>query len=206
VAEARTALGASATTSQIRAWIEGKYPSLVDAASGGITGQANDPLVNFVTTKPVNSDQEATLQGWEFAIQHRFWETGFGTILNYTIVESDTDYDNTLRYTVPQFSVVGVSNSANAVVYYDKNGIQARLAYNWRDEFLAAYGLDPGYIKAYGQFDASASYEFRKGFTAYVEGINMTNADRSGYSRNEQTVTFAAPGYSRYSAGVRYTF
>ena len=206
VAEARTALGASATTSQIRAWIKGKYPSLIDAASGGITGQANDPLVNFVTTKPVNSDQEAKLQGWEFAIQHRFWETGFGTILNYTIVESDTDYDNTLRYTVPQFSVVGVSNSANAVVYYDKNGIQARLAYNWRDEFLAAYGLDPGYIKAYGQFDASASYEFRKGFTAYVEGINMTNADRSGYSRNEQTVTFAAPGYSRYSAGVRYTF
>ncbi len=206
VAEARAALGASATTSQIRDWIKGKYPSLVDAASGGITGQANDPLVNFVTTKPVNSDQEAKLQGWEFAIQHRFWETGFGTILNYTIVESDTDFDNTLRYTVPQFAVAGVSNSANAVVYYDKNGIQARLAYNWRDKFLAGYGFDPGYIKAYGQFDASASYEFRKGFTAYVEGINLTNADRSGYSRNEQTVTFAAPGYARYSAGVRYTF
>lgn len=206
VAAARTALGASATTSQIRDWIRSNYPSIVDASSGGITGQSNDPLVDFVITKPVNSDQEAKLSGWEFAIQHRFAETGFGTILNYTIVESDTDYDNTLPHTVSQFAVTGVSNSANAVIYYDKNGLQGRVAYNWRDKFLAGYGFDPGYIKAYGQFDASASYEFRKGFTGFVEGINLTNADRSGYSRNEQTVTFAAPGYARYSVGVRYSF
>lgn len=206
VAEAQAALGAKATTTQIRNYIKSKYPSIVDASSGGILGQSSDPLVNFVITKPVNSDQEAKLSGWELAIQHRFGETGFGAIANYTIVDSDTQFDDTLRYTVPQFAVTGVSNSANAVVYYDKNGLQGRIAYNWRDKFLAAYGFDPGYIKAYGQFDASASYDFGKGFTVFVEGINLTNADRSGYARNEQTVTFAAPGYARYATGLRYKF
>ena len=107
---------------------------------------------------------------------------------------------------MPQFAVTGVSDSANAVLYYDKNGLQARVAYNWRDEFLSGYGFDPFYVEAYGQWDASASYEFRKGMTAFVEGINITSADRRGHMRNDQTVFFAAPGYARYAAGVRVTF
>jgi len=156
VAEAQAALGAGATTSQIRSWIAARYPALVDTATGGIRGQSNDPLVNFVVTQPVNSDQKAKLWGWEFAVQHRFWDTGFGAILNYTVVKSDTKFDNTLRYTIPQFAVNGVSDSANAVLFYDKNGLQARVAYNWRDGFLSGYGFDPYYVKAYGQFDVSA--------------------------------------------------
>ena len=126
--------------------------------------------------------------------------------MNYTIVNSDTQFDDTLRYTATQFAVSGVSDSANAVVYYDKNGFQARVAYNWRDGFLSGYGFDPYYIEAYGQFDVSASWEFKKGLTAFVEGINITKADRRGHQRNNQTVFFAAPGYARYSAGLRYTF
>lgn len=172
----------------------------------GIIGQANDPAVAFTTSQPGNSDQIAKLHGWEFALQHSFWDTGFGTILNYTIVKSDTAYDNTLRYTATQFAVTGVSDSANAVLYYDKNGLQARVAYNWRDGFLSGYGLDPFYVEPYGQFDVSASYEFTKGLTAFVEGINVTSADRKGHMRNDQTVFFAAPGYARYSAGLRFTF
>ena len=206
VAEAQAALGPGATTEQIRAWIRGAYPALVDPGSGGILGQADDPLVNFIITEPVNSDQRAKLWGWEFAVQHSFWDTGFGAILNYTIVKSDTDYDNTLRYTVPQFAVTGVSDSANAVLYYDKDGIQARVAYNWRDEFLSGYGFDPFYVEAYGQWDVSASYEFRRNMTVFVEGINVTKADRRGHMRNDQTVFFAAPGYARYAAGLRVGF
>lgn len=205
VDEARLALGPNATTTDIRNWIAANYPGILDA-NGYITGQPDDPLVNFVTSRPVNSDQRAKLWGWEFAVQHSFWDTGFGAILNYTIVKSDTKYNNALRYTVPQFAVNGVSDSANAVLYYDKNGLQARVAYNWRDEFLAGYGFDPFYVESYGQWDVSASYEFRKGLTAFFEGINITKADRRGHQRGDQTIYFAAPGYARYAAGVRFTF
>ena len=205
-AAARAALGSTATPAQLLAYIAANFPATIDPVTGGVIGQPTDPLVNFVITQPANSSQKAKLWGWEFAVQHSFWDTGFGAILNYTVVRSDTKYDNTLRYTVPQFAVNGVSDSANAVLYYDKNGVQARVAYNWRDEFLAGYGFDPFYIEAYGQFDVSASYEFRKGLTVFVEGINVTNADRRGHMRNDQTVFFAAPGYARYAAGVRFGF
>lgn len=209
VQAARTALGGSPGFAAILAYLAVNNPSVVEFSNGtprGILGRSGDPAVQFTITRPGNSDQVAKLNGWEFAVQHAFWDTGFGTQLNYTIVKSDTKFDNTLRYTETQFAVNGVSDSANAVLYYDKNGFQARVAYNWRDGFLSGYGFDPYYIEPYGQFDVSASWEFRKGMTAFVEGINLTKADRRGHMRNDQTVFFAAPGYARYSAGLRYTF
>ena len=209
VQAARTALGGNPSFAAILARLATTNPSVVQRTNGvptGILGQDADPDVVFTITQPGNSAQTAKLHGFEFAVQHSFWDTGIGAILNYTIVNSDTRYDNTLRYTATQFAVNGVSDSANAVLYYDKNGIQARVAYNWRDGFLSGYGFDPFYVEAYGQFDVSASWEFKKGLTAFVEGINITNADRRGHMRNNNTVFFAAPGYARYTAGVRYSF
>ncbi|WP_309751284.1 TonB-dependent receptor, partial [Novosphingobium sp.] len=211
------ALGPNATFQSVLQYLVTNKPSVVAYGTNpndpngpqiptGIIGQAGDPELIFTLGAPGNSSQTAHLSGWEFAIQHTLGDTGFGAIVNYTIVNSDTRFDNTLRYTVTQFAVNGVSDSANAVLFYDKNGIQARVAYNWRDGFLAGYGFDPGYIDAYGQFDVSASWEIKKGYTVFVEGINVTNADRRGHTRNDQSVTFAAPGYARYSAGFRLNF
>ncbi|NOU03924.1 MAG: TonB-dependent receptor [Novosphingobium sp.] len=209
VQAARAALGGTPGFAQILAWLAVNNPSVVQfngLIPQGIIGQPGDPAVQFTTTQPGNSAQVAKLHGFEFALQHSLWDTGFGVILNYTIVRSDTQFDNTLRYTVTQFAVNGVSDSANAVLFYDKNGLQARVAYNWRDQFLSGYGFDPYYIEAYGQFDVSASWEFKKGMSVFAEGINITKADRRGHMRNNQTVFFAAPGYARYAAGLRFTF
>lgn len=206
---ARAALGGNPSFAQIRDWVQVNRPADFVAgvgSAGGIRGVATDPDVVFTFGQSVNSDQKARLWGWELAVQHNFWDTGFGAILNYTFVNSDTKFDNTLPWTVDQFAVTGVSDSANAVLFYDKNGLQARVAYNWRDKFLGGYDRDPYYIKSYGQFDVSASYEFVKGVTAFVEGINITNADRTGVRRNDRAIFFATPGYARYSGGVRLTF
>lgn len=207
---AQAALGANASFAQILSYVVANYPSLVYRNSSGtpigILGSSSDPNLIFTVGQPGNSDQVAHLHGFEFAAQHSFWNTGFGAILNYTIVKSDTKYNNALRYTVTQFAVTGVSDSANAVLYYDKNGIQARVAYNWRGGFLSGYGLDPFYIEPYGQVDASASWEFRKGFTIFADGINITNSDRRGHMRNNNSAFFAAPGYARYAVGLRVGF
>lgn len=206
---ARAALGQTATFDEIVAWVAANRPADYDpnfGSAGGVLGAAGDPDVVFTFTQPFNSDQTARLWGWEFAIQHNFWDTGFGAILNYTIVDNNTSFDVTEPWTVTQFAVSGVSDSANAVLFYDKNGLQARVAYNWRDAFFSGADNDPYFVDSYGQFDASASYEFDNGLSVFVEGINITNADRNGYRRNEIAKFFAAPGYARYAAGVRFTF
>ena len=206
---ALAALGPAATADQIRTYIATNYPSTVVISPTGqvlIQSLPQDPLLNFQITTPANSNQTAKIYGWEFNVQHSFWNTGFGVIANYTIVNGSAKYNNALPASVSQFALVGLSDSANAVLFYDKNGIQARLAYNWRDKFLAGGGPNPSYVEAYGQFDGSASYEFHKGITAFVEGINLTGSSRRGHMRHVNNVTFVSPGHARYSAGVRFSF
>ncbi|QNQ12105.1 TonB-dependent receptor [Sphingomonas alpina] len=203
---ALNALGANATATQIRQYIFANYPQSSNQASGLIFALPEDPALNFQITTPVNSDQTASLHGWEFAVQHSFWDTGFGAILNYTIVDGSAKYDNTKPASFTQFALVGLSNSANAVAFFDKYGIQARVAYNWRDKFLNATGPNPTYTEAYGQVDASASYEFIKGFSVFAEGINLTGSSRREHQRSERNVTVVSPGYARYSFGVRASF
>ncbi|MEO6224857.1 MAG: TonB-dependent receptor [Sphingomicrobium sp.] len=206
---ALAALGAGAGADQIRQYIATNYPgSVIIQPNGQILIQTlpEDPLLNFEITTPTNSDQAATIQGLEFNIQHSFWDTGFGAILNYTRVRGSANYNNALPANVSQFALVGLSDSANAVLFYDKHGLQARVAYNWRDQFLSGSGPNPAYVEAYGQVDASASYEFRKGVTAFAEGINILAADRRGHMRHENNVTFVSPGHPRYSAGIRLAF
>ena len=206
---ALAALGSSATAGDIRAYIAAHFPgSVVISPTGQILIQAlpEDPLLNFQVNTPTNSDQKATIHGWEFNIQHSLWNTGFGVIANYTIVKGSANFDNTQPASVSQFALVGLSDSANAVVFFDKYGIQARLAYNWRDKFLSASGPNPTYVEAYGQLDGSASYEVRKGITVFAEGINLTGSKRRAHMRHVNNVTFVSPGAARYSAGVRFAF
>lgn len=214
-AAAVAALGANASTTDIRNYIFANYPGSVivdsfDPATGNYTGKIlgtpQDNPVNFQITTPVNSSQTAHLYGFEFAIQHTFWDTGFGTILNYTVVRGDAKYNNALPSSVTQFALTGLSDSANAVLFYDKNGLQARVAYNWRDQFLAGTGPNPFYVQAYGQVDASASWEFKKGYTVFAEAINLTGSSRRGHLRSDNNVSFASPGFARYAAGFRVNF
>ncbi|WP_315761021.1 TonB-dependent receptor [Sphingomonas sp. Y38-1Y] len=215
----RAAVAALGTTDavRIRDYILRTYPTSSQVTgtteaggqtylTGNIFGLPEDDLFNFQITQPFNSDQTANINGWEFAIQHRFWETGFGVLLNYTIVNGDTQYDNALDPNEGQFALVGLSDTANAVAYYDKNGIQARVAYNWREGFYAGGAFDPTYVEDYGQVDASASWEFIRGLTVFAEGINITGSNRRGHRRSENFVTFAQPGYARYMGGLRFTF
>ncbi|WP_366926196.1 TonB-dependent receptor [uncultured Sphingomonas sp.] len=214
---ARAALGDTASGIALRDYILRTFPETsrvtgstvvggVTYLTGQIFGTPEDAPLNFQISTPINSDETAKLRGWEFAVQHNFWDTGFGAILNYTIVNGDVTYDNTQPASVAQFALTGLSDSANAVLFYDKNGLQARVAYNWRDKFLAGTGPNPFYVEAYGQVDGSASYEFRRGLTAFVEGINLTGSSRRGHRRSDRNVFFASPGFARYSAGLRVAF
>ena len=75
------------------------------------------------------------------AWQHFFGDSGFGFQANATFVNGDVGYDLGADPAVAQFALEGLSDSANAVLIYEKYGLSARLAYNWRDAFLHVDGV-----------------------------------------------------------------
>ena len=204
-AEAVAAVGSDLTA--VRDYIKTNYPETLDE-NGFILGVPGDAPATFDITIPVNQD-DAKLYGWEFAVQHLFGESGFGVIANATLVNGDFDYDNFSRS--EQFAILGMSDTYNFVGFYDKDGIQARLAYNWRDKFLAStvntLGLqNPIYVEAYGQWDASASYDLNENMTFFIEAINLTNESTRSHERNSlQLVNYSETG-RRFAIGARYKF
>ena len=182
----------------------------VDAANGLISGVAGrDPASPFNLTVPVNIE-EATMTGWEFVIQHTFGESGFGAILNATLVDADVGYDNFSL--AQQFVLTGLSDSANIVAFYDKHDFSIRVAWNWRDDFLSGTGQanvgagPPTHVAAYQQVDVSASYWFTDSFQVYVDVLNLTDETTHVYGRDKAQTLFAAQAGPRYNIGVRYKF
>ena len=180
----------------------------VDASTGTITGQPGDPITSFTISEPYNANKKS-LHGWEFSLQQMFWDTGFGAQLNYTIVQSPLHYDN---YSYGQQTFLeGLSNSANAVGFYEKGPWQARVAYNWRGKFLSGSNdslgiVNPIYTAPYGQWDISASYDINKKLSVTLDGINVTNRTQRLYTRNIHELIYLAQTGPRYMLGVRYKF
>ncbi|MDO3380915.1 TonB-dependent receptor [Gilvimarinus algae] len=172
-----------------------------------ITPNADDPLMEYQFSTTINN-REAKLYGAEFAGQHFFGDTGFGIQANYTIVRGDVKFDD-LDLSSDQFALIGLSDTANLVLMYENYGIEARLAYNWRDKYLNQIGWganNPGYVEAYEQIDLNLSYNFTDNFVVSFEGINMTGEDYREHARNENMLIFYNDLGARYQIGARYTF
>ncbi|HKE94766.1 MAG TPA: TonB-dependent receptor, partial [Povalibacter sp.] len=169
----------------------------------------DDPDYIFSVQRPINN-KEANIHGWEFGGQYFFGDTGFGVLANYTIVDGDIAFDNTADPSENQFALLGLSDSANAVLMYEKYGISARIAYNWRDEFLTAANQggfrNPIYVDPYDQIDISVSYNVTDALSISVEGINVTGEDVRWHGRSEKQMWRLEDQSSRYALGARYKF
>jgi len=207
-AEAAAALGTQ-SADLVRQYIFDNYPNdpSVDVANQIITGTPANEAVTFNLQQP-NNEKEATVDGWEIALQHTFGDSGFGGIVNATFVNSDTSVDTNSLDT--QFALPGLSDSANVIAFYDKDRIQVRVAYNWRDTFLGGFGMqgsnDPRFTEAYGQWDFNASYDFGDNYTVFVEGINITGETFREHTRRENMLLQALQTGPRYTIGFRAIF
>lgn len=173
-----------------------------------IMPNSDDPLMDFTVSKYVNN-KEANIYGMEFAVQHFFGDTGFGIQANYTTVNGDIGFDNNGDPTVTQFALVGLSDTANLVAMYEKDGFQARIAYNWRDSFLntqAQYINEPGYTESYSQIDFNVAYEVTENLSVFFEGINITEEDSRTHGRSKVQLWRLEDLGARYALGARYTF
>jgi len=174
-----------------------------------IESDSTDPLTTFRTSTP-NNGREAKIYGAEFAVQHFFGDSGFGVQANYTIVRGDVAFNNEGSTSESQFALVGLSDTANLVALYEKDGIQARIAYNWRGEYLNETSrggfANPRYIEAYSQIDINVSYDVTEDLTVSFEGLNITGENSRSHGRNYAMMWDMYDLGARYQLGARYTF
>lgn len=193
----------------IRNYIFTKYDGVggVSKAANLIPGQPTDPVMSFQITEPVNADK-ARLWGMELNWQHMFGYSGYGVQANYTWVRSGLKYDN--ASIGQQFALVGLSDSANLVAFYENDHFEARLAYNWRGEFLSGLsdgaGPNPIYTEPYSQVDLRLGYKFNDHATLSFEALNLTDAVLRSHERNRNEVVEVAQTGRRYVLGLSYKF
>lgn len=178
------------------------FPNLIHPA----TGRAAE----FTVATSVNGSEDAKIDGVELAFQKTFGETGFGVIANATLVDGDKNYDSASLG--DQFALTDVSDSANLIGFYENEKLQVRLAYNWRDEFLAGIGQSnvgeagPTITDSYGQWDLSASYNVSDQLTVFFEGINVTEETTNTFGRSNLQILNLSQTGARYNIGARYSF
>ncbi|WP_242123381.1 TonB-dependent receptor [Sphingobium sp. Sx8-8] len=187
------------------------YKSIDSFVARSTTPQVVDQ-VTFQVTTPVNGEG-ATVKGFELSYRQAFRNLpglldGLGVQASYTYVASNAHYAN--QVTGTSYGLEGLSkNSYSLVAFYEKFGIQARAAYTWRDRYLVqANGRNglPLYAAAYGQLDASISYDVTPHFTLMANAINLNNAKEFSYAAvPEQTFDYSLTG-RRFLFGARARF
>ncbi|MFT4953297.1 MAG: iron complex outermembrane receptor protein, partial [Pseudoalteromonas tetraodonis] len=112
-------------------------------------------------------------------------------------------------------------NSYNVVGFYENDDFSARLAYNWRSEFIIREA--PGWYgnrehQDYGQLDFSATYSVTDYLDVTFEGINLTEEDSVQLGNNDASTSLPNPdllndfpvwsfeGEARYKLGVTMRF
>ena len=159
---------------------------ITDVASNVVTSTLNGVTESFASTTPVNAGH-GTLGGVEVNYEQFFDRlpgalSGLGVSANYTFItssggETPTNTQAEGIVFAGNLPLQGLSkNAINAALLYEKHGVSARLAYNWRSEYMAnANGANvnqPVWMEAYGQLDGSVFFDVNR----YAKlGFQVTN-------------------------------
>ncbi len=155
----------------------------------------NGTTLTFDVSRRVNGSDKGKVSGFELAYSQfydflpSFW-SGFGAQANYTHIDSSGGRNSSSTTGSAQnvLPLEGMSpESYNVALMYEKYGISARVAYNWRSRYLyttsAANVSRPLWADDYGQVDGSVFYTINPN---YKLGVQVTNL---GHSTTTQLVS-----------------
>jgi TonB-dependent receptor len=157
------------------------------------TFTSSGETVDFLVTRNLNGEK-GKIQGFELAYQQFYDElpgvlSGLGLQANFTYLDSSggknsainaLDRDQTSGANNEELPLEGLSKTSyNVAVLYEKYGVSARLAYNWRERYLlttSAANIDrPVWFDDYGQLDGSVFYSVTDSIKLGVQATNLTN-------------------------------
>ncbi|GAB1857667.1 TonB-dependent receptor [Flavobacteriaceae bacterium MHTCC 0001] len=165
----------------------------------------------FNVSTPLNAS-DAWLLGFEFGLQKRLdflpgFLSGFGVEANYTFTDSEVQVPGR---DVKQPLFGQSKNIYNASLFYEKYGLSARIAANFKGSYLdELQGSGPEQDRYYDDnlnLDFSASYNISKKIRVFMEVNNLLNEPLRYYhgdkNRPEQVEWYSLRG----QAGVTVSF
>ena len=174
-----------------------------------VIANATDPLFNFFVATPINNRQ-ANIHGFEIQGQYFLGDTGFGVSGSFTKVYGDVGFDRGADPTQNQFALVGLSDNFNITGIFDKYGLSARVAYNWRSKFLST--LNRGASRnnvtfaPFGTLDVNVSYDLTQNISLSLEAINVLSEPVRTFARSPDQIHFAQELKPRILLGARFKF
>ena len=189
--------------------------------------------IPIVFNGDLNQD-EAVVQGVEIAYTHFFDSlpgllSNTGIQANYTYIDSKTnaplpivdadgdgapdDFARIYRYGVNDF--LGLSEHAvNMIGIYQDDKLEARLAYNWRSEYLSSYRDfvtgNPIFQEDRGYLDGSLKYDVTDALQARLQVANIldtrANASQQIDADGQRFGRTSFVGDRRIKVGLRYMF
>lgn len=175
------------------------HKDLSDIIIGTNSGQIGSPTFSATTSGGVPfqgaiNNGTGKVKGFELAYQQFYdflpgWMSGFGVQANYTYVDQTAIPNGGVRSSggtgisndQQRFIVTDLENlskhTINAVGLYENDKVEARIAYNWRSDFLLTttdvITRLPVYNESTGQLDASFKYNLTDQFQIGVQGVNL---------------------------------
>ena len=164
---------------------------------------------------PINGNA-ATVNGVEFNYQQALdFLPGLldGALVgfNYTYTDSEgtvPDGDGGTR-TIPL--PASAKNTYNAMIGYDKAGLELRLTAAYRDEYLDELGGEPEtdrYVKDHLQVDFSAKYRFSDHFQVFADFVNLNDEPYTAFQKGpgrDRLLQYETYSYTA-KFGLRYTY
>lgn len=211
-----------------------KFNNYIQSGTYNLAVTNNGVSRNVLVTGPMNG-KGASIKGVELAFT-TFFDflpspfDGFGVQANYTYVDNNgietinltnetgtgtqgggVTYDATA---VRAKALEGISeHSYNLVGMYEKGPVSARVAYNWRSEYLVTaidccVGL-PIWQDATGYLDASLRLKLLQNFEFVIQGSNLLGTDTVLFQQVDNTGLLKRSSWfkndRRVQAGIRFT-
>lgn len=173
-------------------------------------------VANVWTTQNVGASD---LYGLEMGYKQPFtflpgeFLSATGMEFNYTYSQSESGGEDIEGNAFPLVS--NSEHQTNFILWYDKAGLNVRLAYNWRsEEYLGRVGVNSNaavmelgqWLEPTGYLDLSVNYWINEHINIFANGTNLTEQSRKSYAQFEDQFHSLWVQESRYSLGVNLSF
>ncbi|MCW1987604.1 UNVERIFIED_ORG: iron complex outermembrane receptor protein [Sphingomonas sp. R1F5B] len=182
---------------QISSYIVTKTVSQMLTPLGGTTP------VEYQVTLPVNATN-ATVNGVSVGFQTPIWG-GFGILTNYTYADAKSGVDSDGNVVnLPYLS----KHTVNVIPYFEKDGFQARISWNWRSDYFTGIGRLNSVDKTagYHQLDASIGYKITENLTVQANAQNLLDSTYYSYSGTKNAPTAFYKNGRVFAATLQFAY